>query len=185
MSMWRTTEPSAADQGSRNRATAALPIRGSPGAGDICKLHIYWKHASPPPCASPWPSPPRGRRLGGACSGRALRRARPLAAHLGWAYPRVRAPGTTSRPARGRARGRRERVPRASRARGRRPRRSPSGARTCPGPAKRSYTLTDDGRALLDEWLRALAALRDELTTVSRRVSRREVNMCGKHHSRP
>ena len=34
-----------------------------------------------------------------------------------------------------------------------------------PGPAKRSYTLTDDGRALLDEWLRALGALRDELNT--------------------
>ena len=32
-----------------------------------------------------------------------------------------------------------------------------------PGPAKRSYTLTADGRVLLDEWLRALAALRDEL----------------------
>ncbi|MBA3382228.1 MAG: helix-turn-helix transcriptional regulator [Actinobacteria bacterium] len=34
-----------------------------------------------------------------------------------------------------------------------------------PGPAKRSYTLTDEGRALLGEWLRALGALRDELTT--------------------
>ena len=34
-----------------------------------------------------------------------------------------------------------------------------------PGPAKRSYTLTDEGRVLLDEWLRALAALRDELNT--------------------
>ncbi len=33
-----------------------------------------------------------------------------------------------------------------------------------PGPAKRSYTLTDDGRVLLDEWQRALVALRDELT---------------------
>lgn len=34
-----------------------------------------------------------------------------------------------------------------------------------PGPAKRSYTLTDDGRELLAEWLRALGGLRDELTT--------------------
>ena len=34
-----------------------------------------------------------------------------------------------------------------------------------PGPAKRSYTLTDDGKALLGEWQRALGALRDELTS--------------------
>ena len=34
-----------------------------------------------------------------------------------------------------------------------------------PGPAKRSYTLTDDGRALLGTWLEALGALRDDLTT--------------------
>ncbi len=34
-----------------------------------------------------------------------------------------------------------------------------------PGPAKRSYTLTNEGRALLAEWLRALDALRDDLTT--------------------
>jgi len=33
-----------------------------------------------------------------------------------------------------------------------------------PGPAKRSYTLTDEGRVLLDEWQKALGALRDELT---------------------
>ena len=33
-----------------------------------------------------------------------------------------------------------------------------------PGPAKRSYTLTDEGRALLGEWQRALGALRDDLT---------------------
>lgn len=32
-----------------------------------------------------------------------------------------------------------------------------------PGPAKRSYTLTDQGRALLDEWLESLAGLRDSL----------------------
>jgi len=34
-----------------------------------------------------------------------------------------------------------------------------------PGPAKRSYTLTDQGRALLDEWLESLGALRDSLAT--------------------
>jgi DNA-binding PadR family transcriptional regulator len=34
-----------------------------------------------------------------------------------------------------------------------------------PGPAKRSYTLTDDGRAALDAWLDSLAALRDGLTS--------------------
>ncbi len=34
-----------------------------------------------------------------------------------------------------------------------------------PGPAKRSYTLTDDGRALLGTWLEALGVLRDDLTT--------------------
>ncbi len=32
-----------------------------------------------------------------------------------------------------------------------------------PGPAKRSYILTDDGRALLGVWLEALGALRDDL----------------------
>ena len=34
-----------------------------------------------------------------------------------------------------------------------------------PGPAKRSYTLTDDGRRLLGTWLEALGVLRDDLTT--------------------
>jgi PadR family transcriptional regulator, regulatory protein PadR len=34
-----------------------------------------------------------------------------------------------------------------------------------PGPAKRSYTLTDQGRALLDGWLASLGALRDSLAT--------------------
>ena len=34
-----------------------------------------------------------------------------------------------------------------------------------PGPAKRSYTLTEEGQALLGEWLRALGALRDDLTS--------------------
>ena len=33
-----------------------------------------------------------------------------------------------------------------------------------PGPAKRTYTLTDEGRALLGEWERALGSLRDDLT---------------------
>ena len=42
---------------------------------------------------------------------------------------------------------------------------SPSGGPTCPGPAKRSYILTDDGRALLGTWLEALGVLRDDLTT--------------------
>jgi len=32
-----------------------------------------------------------------------------------------------------------------------------------PGPAKRTYTLTDEGRAVLDLWRGSLAALRDEL----------------------
>ena len=34
-----------------------------------------------------------------------------------------------------------------------------------PGPAKRTYTLTDDGRAALDAWLGSLASLRDGLTS--------------------
>jgi len=34
-----------------------------------------------------------------------------------------------------------------------------------PGPAKRSYTLTDEGRALLHQWLASLGALRDSLAT--------------------
>jgi PadR family transcriptional regulator PadR len=34
-----------------------------------------------------------------------------------------------------------------------------------PGPAKRTYTLTDDGRLVLREWLGSLQELRDELTT--------------------
>ena len=34
-----------------------------------------------------------------------------------------------------------------------------------PGPAKRSYTLTDDGRSLLAACLEALGVLRDGLTT--------------------
>ena len=34
-----------------------------------------------------------------------------------------------------------------------------------PGPAKRTYTLTDEGRAVLGQWLGSLEELRDELTT--------------------
>jgi PadR family transcriptional regulator PadR len=34
-----------------------------------------------------------------------------------------------------------------------------------PGPAKRTYTLTDDGRAVLELWRGSLASLRDELVT--------------------
>jgi PadR family transcriptional regulator PadR len=34
-----------------------------------------------------------------------------------------------------------------------------------PGPTKRTYTLTDDGRAVLASWLDALARLRDELAS--------------------
>jgi PadR family transcriptional regulator, regulatory protein PadR len=34
-----------------------------------------------------------------------------------------------------------------------------------PGPTKRTYTLTDDGRTALDAWLDALESLRDGLGT--------------------
>jgi len=33
-----------------------------------------------------------------------------------------------------------------------------------PGPAKRTYTLTDDGRAALEAWLTSLESLRDDVT---------------------
>ena len=33
-----------------------------------------------------------------------------------------------------------------------------------PGPAKRTYTLTDEGRAVLELWRGSLEALRDEIT---------------------
>ena len=33
-----------------------------------------------------------------------------------------------------------------------------------PGPAKRTYTLTDEGRMVLDLWRGSLGALRDEIT---------------------
>ena len=32
-----------------------------------------------------------------------------------------------------------------------------------PGPSKRTYELTDDGRALLDEWARALGEARERI----------------------
>jgi PadR family transcriptional regulator PadR len=34
-----------------------------------------------------------------------------------------------------------------------------------PGPAKRTYRLTDDGRRLLDGWVEALRAAQDEIST--------------------
>jgi PadR family transcriptional regulator, regulatory protein PadR len=34
-----------------------------------------------------------------------------------------------------------------------------------PGPAKRTYTLTDDGRAVLEHWRVSLLALRDDIGT--------------------
>jgi PadR family transcriptional regulator, regulatory protein PadR len=34
-----------------------------------------------------------------------------------------------------------------------------------PGPTKRTYTLTDEGRALLDSWRDSLAVLRDDLVS--------------------
>jgi DNA-binding PadR family transcriptional regulator len=42
-----------------------------------------------------------------------------------------------------------------------------------PGPAKRTYTLTDDGRALLAEWLGSLDALREGLATFLDEVARK------------
>jgi PadR family transcriptional regulator, regulatory protein PadR len=36
---------------------------------------------------------------------------------------------------------------------------------TLPGPAKRTYTLTDEGRAALDAWLESLATLRESLAS--------------------
>jgi PadR family transcriptional regulator len=39
-----------------------------------------------------------------------------------------------------------------------------------PGPAKRTYTLTADGRALLDAWLVALSELDDELQRFTART---------------
>ena len=42
-----------------------------------------------------------------------------------------------------------------------------------PGPAKRTYELTDEGRALLAAWTAALAALRDGLDTFLARTTER------------
>ena len=42
-----------------------------------------------------------------------------------------------------------------------------------PGPAKRTYSLTDDGRALLAAWLGSLGALREGLTAFLDDVARR------------
>ena len=39
-----------------------------------------------------------------------------------------------------------------------------------PGPAKRTYTLTEDGRALLDAWLAALAELDEDLQRFTART---------------
>jgi len=41
-----------------------------------------------------------------------------------------------------------------------------------PGPTKRTYTLTDEGRAVLDSWLRSLDELRDALTAFLDRTQR-------------
>jgi len=42
-----------------------------------------------------------------------------------------------------------------------------------PGPAKRTYTLTDEGRAALAAWLESLAGLRHNLTTFLDQAQRR------------
>jgi PadR family transcriptional regulator, regulatory protein PadR len=42
-----------------------------------------------------------------------------------------------------------------------------------PGPAKRTYTLTDDGRALLARWRESLGDLRDGLTVFLDETERR------------
>jgi PadR family transcriptional regulator len=44
-----------------------------------------------------------------------------------------------------------------------------------PGPAKRTYALTDDGRALLDAWAGALGELRASLDGFLERTTREEV----------
>jgi PadR family transcriptional regulator len=41
-----------------------------------------------------------------------------------------------------------------------------------PGPAKRTYALTDDGRALLDAWIDALGGLRGGLDEFLRRTTK-------------
>src|SRR5581483_5323548 len=42
-----------------------------------------------------------------------------------------------------------------------------------PGPAKRTYELTDAGRRVLDRWAEALAAARDEISDFLQRYERR------------
>jgi PadR family transcriptional regulator len=42
-----------------------------------------------------------------------------------------------------------------------------------PGPAKRTYTLTDDGRALLAEWIGSLGALHEGLAAFLDEAARR------------
>jgi PadR family transcriptional regulator PadR len=46
-----------------------------------------------------------------------------------------------------------------------------------PGPAKRTYTLTDEGRAVLELWRGSLAALRDELVVFLDQSEGGEVNV--------
>jgi PadR family transcriptional regulator len=46
-----------------------------------------------------------------------------------------------------------------------------------PGPAKRTYTLTDDGRAVLELWRGSLASLRDELVAFLDQNEGGEVNV--------
>ena len=40
-----------------------------------------------------------------------------------------------------------------------------------PGPAKRTYTLTETGRRVLDQWAEALARMRDDVSTFLERYS--------------
>ena len=54
-----------------------------------------------------------------------------------------------------------------------------------PGPAKRTYTLTDEGRAVLQQWLGSLRELRDGLAAFRRRLGREVTHMCERHgHAR-
>ena len=56
-----------------------------------------------------------------------------------------------------------------------------------PGPAKRTYELTDEGRRLLDRWAEALRRAQETIGTLSRTVRGEEVNMHrhGHHRGRP
>lgn len=42
-----------------------------------------------------------------------------------------------------------------------------------PGPAKRTYTLTEAGNRVLDQWAQALAGVRDEVSTFLARYERK------------